>query len=144
MTLISRVAIAAIAATVCLAGVALADDDDYPSWRPNGKTAASITGPVILLPTKLRAANTDIPLRRDIEIAGFRAGQGDIPARLYAVTATTNPTLLNGNKLCSAQPTWIVVVPLPPEGLQIDAFSSTEKPANESSPGLCGTFNYMR
>jgi hypothetical protein len=138
-------AVAAFAAVLCLAGAALADDDDYPSWRPSSTTATSITGPIIVQPTRLHAVNTDFPLRLDSSVAEFRAGQGSIPARIYAVTSTTNPTLLNGNKLCGdTPPTWIVVVPQPPMGLEIDAFTGADKPATPASPGLCKTFSYIR
>ncbi len=141
----SCMAIAAFAAALCLVNAALADDDDYPSWRPNSTTATTITGPVIVMPGRLHAVNTDFPLRMDSEVAEFKPGQGSIPARIYAVTSATNPPLLNGNKLCGdTPPTWIVVVPQPPTGLEIDAFTGTDKPASAASPGLCKTFTYMR
>jgi hypothetical protein len=140
-----RLPIAAFATVLCLTGAALADDDDYPSWRPNSTTATSITGPVILLPNRLHAGNANFPLRMDSKVDAFRPGQGSIPSRIYAVTTPTNPVLLNGNKLCGDTPaTWIVVVPQPPTGLEIDAFTSADKPASSTSPGLCATFTYMR
>jgi len=96
-------------------------------------------------PTRLHAANPDIALRLDSSVAAFRPGQNSIPARIYAVTSTANPPLLNGNKLCGdAPPKWIVVVPQPPMGLEVDAFSGADKPATPTSPGLCGTFSYIR
>ncbi len=141
----SCMAMAAFAAALGLANAALADDDDYPSWRPNSTSATSITGPIIVLPTRLHAANADFPLRMDSSVAEFRPGQGSIPARIYAVTSTANPTLLNVGKLCGdAPPTWIVVVPQPPLGLEIDAFTGVDKPASPASPGLCKTFTYIR
>lgn len=138
-------AIAAFSAALCLANAALADDDDYPSWRPSNTAATSITGPIILLPARLHAGNANFALRLDSSVPAFKPGQGSIPARIYAVTSTTNPALLNGNKLCGdTPPTWIVVVPQPPLGLEIDAFSSVDKPASPASPGLCNTFSYIR
>jgi hypothetical protein len=78
-------------------------------------------------------------------VADFKSGQNSIPAHIYAVTGTDNPAFLNGNKLCGdTPPTWIVVVPQPPLGLEVDAFTGTEKPANASSPGLCKSLTYMR
>lgn len=139
------VAVAAFATTICLAKAAMADDDDYPSWRPTNTAATSITGPIIVLPTRLHAGNADFPLHLDSSVATFKSGQGSIPARIYAVTSTANPGLLNGNKLCGdAPPKWIVVVPQPPMGLEIDAFYSADKPASPSSPGLCNTFSFTR
>jgi hypothetical protein len=145
MKRMSRMAIAAFPAALCLASAALADDDDYPSWRPNSTTAASITGPIIVQPSRLHAVNVDFHLHLDSSVAAFKPGQGPIPARIYAVTSTTNPALLNGNKLCGdTPPTWIVVVPQPPMGLEIDAFNSVDEPASPASPGLCNTFSYTR
>jgi hypothetical protein len=139
------IAIAAFAAVLAIANAAVADDDDYPSWRPNSTTATSITGPIIVLPTRLHAGNADFGLRLDSTVAAFKPGQGSIPAHIYAVTSATNPTLLNGNKLCGeTPPTWIVVVPQPPVGLEIDAFTGADKPASPASPGLCKTFSYIR
>ena len=138
-------AITALAAAFCFVNAALADDDDYPSWRPNNKAATSITGPIILLPGRLHAGKANFALRLDSSVAAFKSGQGSIPARIYAVTGTANPPLLDGNKLCGdTPPTWIVVVPQPPLGLEIDAFSSVDKPASPASPGLCNTFSYIR
>jgi hypothetical protein len=146
MESISRVAIAAAAAALCVVGAALADDDDYPSWRPNNTTASSVTGPIILLPNRLHAADADFPLHLDSRVDGFKPGQAAIPASVYAVTARVDSTLLNGNKLCSTglPPVWIVVVPMPPDGVEVEAFNSIGKPANASSPGLCGTYAYIR
>jgi hypothetical protein len=145
MKAMSSVAFAALAAAFCLVNLAMADDDDYPSWRPNSTAATTITGPIIVLPNRLHAGNADFPLRLDSSVADFKPGQNSIPARIYAVTNTTNPTLLNGNKLCgNAPPTWIVVVPQPPIGLEIDAFASADKPVSPASPGLCATFSYIR
>ncbi|HEX3666790.1 MAG TPA: hypothetical protein VHU23_16310 [Rhizomicrobium sp.] len=145
MEKMSRVTIAAFAAAFCVTTAALADDDDYPSWRPDNKAANSITGPVIVEPTKLHAANADLLMHLDSSVTAFKSGQDSLPAHVYAVTGTTNPTLLNGNKLCGdGAPTWIVVVPQPPVGLEIDAFSGVDKPASVTSAGLCNTFSYKR
>ena len=140
-----RAAVAAAAVAFCITSAVMADDDDYPSWRPNGPEATSVTGPIILLPGRLHAGNANFSLRLDSSVADFKPGQNSIPARIYAVTSTDNPALLNGNKLCGeSPPTWIVVVPQPPMGLEVDAFTGTDKPSSPSSPGLCKTFSYTR
>ena len=36
------------------------------------------------------------------------------------------------------------MIPAPPAGLEIDAYSTTDKPSSIGSPGLCGTFSYKR
>lgn len=145
MKLVSCMAVTFFAAALCVASAAMADDDDYPSWRPNSTSAESITGPIIMQPNRMHAGNADILLRLDDTVATFKPGQDSIPARVYAVTSAANPALLNGNKLCGdTPPKWIVVVPQPPAGLEIDAFSGADKPASATSPGLCGTFSYIR
>ncbi len=135
----------AIAVALCLANTALADDDDHPPWRPNNAAAVSITGPIIVERKTLHAGNTVLPLRPDSSVAAFKPGQGSFPARIYAVTRMADPTLLNGKTLCGdTPPTWIVVVPQPPMGLEIDAFTGAERPTSTASPGLCNTFTYVR
>lgn len=135
----------ATAIALCLTNMAFADDDDRASWRPNNAAAVSITGPILVERKKLHAGNKVLPLRPDSSTAGFKPGQGSFPARIYAVTRMANPTLLNGKTLCGDMPpTWIVVVPQPPAGLELDAFAGAEKPTSTASPGLCNTFAYIR
>jgi hypothetical protein len=128
-----------------LAVAAVADDDDYPVWKPSSDTAVSITGPIMLLPDRLKAGQSSFPWRIAGALAQFKPDQGAIPARLFEVADATNPDLLNGKKLCGGKPVgWIVMVPAPPDGLEIDAYTSVDKPSSISSPGLCGTFTYKR
>ena len=135
----------ATAIVLCLAGAAFADDDDHPSWRPDNAAAVSITGPIMVERKRLHAGNTDLTLRLDSAVAAFKPGQDSFPAHIYAVTRMANPTLLNGKTLCGDMPpTWIVVVPQPPLGLELDAFTGTQKPTSPASPGLCNTFTYIR
>ena len=135
-----------IIAFVCgFASSAVADDDDYPVWKPSSDTAVSVTGPIILLPDRLKAGQVDFPWQPDGVLAQFKPDQGPIPARVFGVAQSTNPELLNGKKLCGEKAVnWIVMVPAPPNGLEIDAYSGADKPSSISSPGLCGTFSYKR
>jgi hypothetical protein len=129
----------------CLAGSAIADDDDYPSWQPANDPAITTTGPIVMLPDRLHAGQADFPWQEAGVIAQFKPDQGPIPARVFAVDAPDNPVLLNGKTLCGEKSvTWIVMVPEPPGGLEIDAYSVTDKPTSISSPGLCGAFAYRR
>ena len=124
---------------------ALADDDDYPVWKPASDAAVSITGPIIMLPDRLKAGQVDFPWQPQGVVAQFKPDQGPIPARVFQVTQSTSPQMLNGNKLCGERAVnWIVMVPSPPNGLEIDAYSAAAEPATISSPGLCGTFSYTR
>jgi hypothetical protein len=123
----------------------LADDDDYPVWKPSSDTAVSITGPIILLPDGLKAGQAHFAWQPEGVVPQFKPDQGPIPARVYGVAEATNPELLDGKKLCGDKVVnWIVMVPAPPDGLEIDAYSTSDKPSSISSPGLCGTFSYKR
>jgi hypothetical protein len=137
--------LAPIAVALCLCQAVLADDDDHPPWRPNNAAAASITGPIVVERKSLEAGKAKLSLRFDSSVAAFKLGQGSFPARIYAVTHMANPILLNGRTLCGdIPPTWIVVVPQPPAGLELDAFTGVEKPTSAASSGLCNTFAYIR
>lgn len=136
---------AILAMTISLAGRAAADDDDYPTWLPSSEAAVSVTGPVILFPDRFNAGQANFPWKEDSVVAQFKPDQGPIPARVFQVTQTTNPPLLNGAKLCGEKTVnWIVMVPVPPGGLEIDAYSVADKPSSASSPGLCATYVYKR
>ena len=138
--------LSAIASLACVLGdAASADDDDYPVWKPSNDKAVSVTGPIMLLPDRLKAGQVDLPWRPEGVATQFKPDQGPIPARIYAVTQTPNPAFLNGASLCGGKTAqWIVMVPAPPDGLEIDAYSAADKPSSISSPGLCGTFSYKR
>jgi len=137
--------ITVLTATFGLATATLADDDDYPVWKPSSDTAISVTGPIIMLPDHLKAGQVSFPWQPDGVVAQFKPDQGPIPARIFQISETTNPELLNGNKLCGEKAVnWIVMVPAPPNGLEIDAYSAPDRPSSISSPGLCGTFFYKR
>ncbi len=128
-----------------LAAAAWADDDDYPVWKPANDKAAAITGPIMLLPDRLKAGQVDLPWRAEGVVAQFKPDQGPIPARIYAVAQDMNPGFSSGATLCGDKAAnWIVMVPAPPDGLEIDAYSAADKPSSISSPGLCGTFSYKR
>ena len=135
-----------VAATLLLglAQAAAAGTAEGP-WKPSSTTSVSITGPIVLAPGRLTAAGADFPLRLVAQPPAFRSEQGARPAQIFAVTAPVNPPLLNGNRLCGAEPaTWIVVQPIAEGGLEITAFTGPRKPPGEDSPNLCGVFFYYR
>ena len=142
----SRRLIATITSIACACTVAAwADDDDYPVWKPSNDKAVNVTGPIMLLPDRLKAGQVDLPWQPEGVVPQFKPDQGPIPARVYAVAQATNPAFLNGARLCGEKTAnWIVMVPAPPDGLEIDAYSAADKPSSISSPGLCGTFSYKR
>ena len=128
-----------------LSHAAFADDDDHAAWRPNNAAATSITGPVLVERKSLEAGKTKMSLRFDSAATAFKSGQDKYPAHIYAVTRMSNPVFLNGQTLCGdVPPTWIVAVPQPPMGLELDVFTGLEKPTSPASPGLCNTFVYVR
>jgi len=140
----ARVTIA-IAIALTVSHAAFADNDDRAAWRPNNAAAISITGPVIVERKSLEVGKARFSMRLDSSVAAFKSGQDRFPAHIYAVTRMSNPTLLNGQTLCGdLPPTWIVAVPQPPLGLELDVFTGVEKPTSPASPGLCNTLTYVR
>jgi len=136
---------AAMTIALAISHAAFADNDDRAAWRPNNAAAVSITGPVIVERKSLEVGKARFSMRLDSSAAAFKSGQDQFPAHIYAVTRMSNPTLLNGQTLCGDMPpTWIVVVPQPPLGLELDVFTGVEKPASAASPGLCNTLTYVR
>jgi len=129
---------------VGVAGAVRADDDDYPTWRPASDMAVTATGPVILFPDRFNAGAANFPWQEDGVVQQFKPDQGPIPARIYKLTQPANPDLLNGHKLCEGKTVdWIVMVPAPPAGLEIDVYAGA-KPSGIGSPGLCATYLYKR
>jgi hypothetical protein len=115
------------------------------AWKPASTSSVSITGPIVLAPRRLTVTGAEFPLGLVAQVPAFHSDQGDRPARIFAVTAPTNPPLLNGNRLCGDAPvTWMVVQPIPPGRLEIAAFTGRRRPTGEDSPDLCGTFFYYR
>jgi len=140
----ARVTIA-IAIALTVSHAAFADNDDRAAWRPNNAAAVSITGPVIVERKSLEVGKARFSMRLDSSVAAFKSGQDRFPAHIYAVTRMSNPTLLNGQTLCGDMPpTWIVAVPQPPLGLELDVFTGVEKPTSPTSPGHCNTLSYVR
>jgi len=82
------------------AAPSLADDDDYPVWKPSSDTAVSVTGPIILLPDRLKAGQANFPWRPAGALAQFKPDQASIPTRVFEVADGTNPELLDGKRLC--------------------------------------------
>jgi hypothetical protein len=136
---------AAITIALTLSQAAFADDDDRAPWRPDNAAALAITGPIIVERKSLEVGKVRFSLRLDSSAAAFKPGQDKFPAHIFAVTRMSNPLLLNGQTLCGDQPpTWIVVVPQPPLGLELDVFTGVERPTSPASPGLCNRFAYVR
>ena len=137
--------IAATIVALTLSHAAFADDDDHAAWRPSNAAAISITGPILLERKNLEAGKTKMSLRFDSAASAFKPGQDKYPAHVYAVTRMSNPVFLNGQTLCGdVPPTWIVAIPQPPTGLELDVFTGVERPTSPASPGLCNTLAYVR
>jgi hypothetical protein len=128
-----------------LASPLIADDDDYPTWQPANAAATATTGPIVMFPDRFNAGQANYPWQEAGVVAQFKPDQGPIPARVFAVGQPDNPVLINGKTMCGEKPvTWIVMVPQPPSGLEIDAYVAVDRPSSITSPGLCATFLYKR
>ncbi len=135
---------AAVVVALGCAHAAMADGVAV-AWSPSSTTSVSITGPITLSATSLTAYGATFPLRLTASVKAFHSDDGARPARIYAVTQSTNPPLLNGNRLCGDTPaTWIVAVDRAPGQLELIAATGAAPPKREESPNVCGIFYYDR
>ena len=73
--------LATIASAFGFAAPALADDDDYPVWKPSNDTATAVTGPISCFPSALKRSGLQ-PLGRTASSPQFKPEQGPMPARI--------------------------------------------------------------
>lgn len=114
------------------------------TWQPLSKTAMSITGPIRLSPSMLATAGKTFPLRVAADVQSYNSDLGVFPARILTVTRPMNPVLVNKNTLCSQPVRWIVVYRTGKDQLGMAVYQDGPQPRGVDSPGLCGTFNYVR
>jgi hypothetical protein len=115
------------------------------AWSPSSTTSVSITGPITLSSTNLTAYGANFPLRLAAHVAAFHSDDGARPAQVFAVTQPTNPSLLNGNRLCGDEPaTWLVAVDRAPGQLELIAATGAAPPKREEAANVCGIFYYDR
>ena len=114
-------------------------------WVATSTTAMGITGDIVLSPSSLAMARgVTLPLRVAADVPAFQTGVGAKAARILAVTRPANPAVLNGNRLCDAPVTWVVVWRMPRAGLGLAMFSGDRQPSGEQAGGLCGDYFYER
>lgn len=115
-------------------------------WIASSTTAISITGDIVLSPTRLQMAGHEFPLRVAADLPDFEGDLGRVPARVLAITRPMNPRLLNGNRFgCRQAIHWIVV--WQSEGgksLGMDTFSGAQMPGGAHDAGFCGSYFYQR
>ena len=113
-------------------------------WIALSRTALAITGNIRLSPTRLHTERANFPLKVAADVPRFGGELGPVAARVLAVTAPTNPVLLNGNRLCGGPVRWIVVSHTKDGALELDAFDSKRMPASVKWTGFCGSSFYTR
>jgi hypothetical protein len=115
-------------------------------WVAYSRTAMSITGDILLSPTRLRAAHVNLPLKVAADNPRFGVDDGLVAARVLALTEPSNPKLLNGNTFgCDKPVRWIAVWQFDHgQQLGMAVFDSVKMPKSESDPGFCGSYYYAR
>jgi hypothetical protein len=115
-------------------------------WSALSTTAISITGDILLSPTRLNAAGHDFPLKVATDLPDYGAFFGSVPARVLRVTGKMNPKMLNGNRFgCRSPVDWIVVYRFDHgTKLGMDVFSGPDSPTTDTDPGMCATYTYVR
>ncbi|NNF93729.1 MAG: hypothetical protein HKM91_03930 [Altererythrobacter sp.] len=117
-------------------------------WLAYSNTATSITGDIVLAPTRLWAAGAEFPLSFVKDVNDFGGLNGKVPARVFEVAQAIDPKLLNGNRLGSGaeNPTrWIVLWQFDQgNSLAMETFEGEELPRSIYDPGHSGSYYYTR
>ena len=117
-------------------------------WLAYSNTATSITGDIILAPTRLLAAGAEFPLSFVKDVNDFAGIKGKVPARVFEVTQAIDPKLLNGNSLGGGaeNPTrWIVLWKFDEgDSLAMETFEGEGLPRSINDPGHSGSYYYTR
>lgn len=142
---VSALAALALGSVSISHGVALATPGEE-RWIAGSRTATSITGDILLSPSRLRAASVTIPLRVAGDLDRFGDYDGTVSARILEVTRLTNPKMLRGNRFgCGGQPIrWIAVWRFDRgRQLAMATFDGRQMPTSVRH-GLCATYYYLR
>src|SRR5438045_2499496 len=110
-------------------------------WSAFSKTAYSITGDIVLSPTRLQTERANFRLKFVADLPRYESVLGPAPARVLAVIAPRDPSLLNGNKLCSGLVRWMVASHTASGELELDVFEGKEMPTS-SAHEICGALFY--
>ena len=140
-----RLALFAAALTLLPQGQAQAKPGQE-RWIAYSKTAMSITGDILLSPTRLSMAGIELPLKVAADLARFGGDNGPVAARVLKVTRPADPKLLNGNRLgCGGPIRWIVVWRFDGgKQLAMDTFTGVAMPKSVNDTGFCGSYFYAR
>lgn len=126
------------------------------SWRAVSKTAESITGDVALSDGKLAINFTGFTIARIRDLdPGEVSATFDVDSNaggsgsLYRLSIPATKTFLHRNTLCGSEDTEWMAAYVAGHSLHLAFFSGQKMPvftldAIANSPGLCGTFLYMR
>jgi hypothetical protein len=130
-----------IALVALLASLTVTEAQQGRRLTPISRTGEAVTGSVTLSATAIRFANgRSLPLALvDANARGVfdTAGSGTVTARIYRVTSAANPVLRNGNTLCGAPVTHLVVYEPSPGGVHLNFYQGTERPAGRGADKLC-------
>lgn len=115
-------------------------------WLATGTTAISITGDILLSPTRLQMAGYSLPLRVVADLPNFEGDLGGVRARVLAVTKPSELRMLNGNRFGCGKPIrWIVVWQRDAGNtLLMDTFMGQKMPTSVHGGGFCAMYSYSR
>ena len=132
------------------------EPSDKGNWHPLSKTAASITGPILLSEERLMMGFIPVTIApiRHAEPAEV-SSVFDLPAdsnpggELYRLNIPADRQLLHKNVLCGAEDTTYMLTATSGKTLQVAFFSGGKLPdlkpeSIANSNTLCGTFTYSR
>ena len=115
-------------------------------WIAISTTAISITGDILLSPTRLQMVGQALPLRVAADLPDFDGDAGRVAARVLAVKRPSELRLLNGNRFGCGRPIrWIVVWQQDAgEILTMDTFMGQKMPTSVRSGDFCASYSYSR
>ena len=115
-------------------------------WLALGTTAISMTGDILLSPTRLQMAGHSLPLRVAADLPNYEGELGRVPARVLAVTRPSELRMLNGNRFGCGKPIRWIVVSQRDAGntLLMDTFMGQKMPTSVHGGGFCAMYSYSR
>ncbi len=133
---------ALLASSPCLANVW------SEQWTATATDSIAITGDVTLYNNRMvMAGGKSFPIHKLHNLTISAIGGFNGPATLFKISSPSNPTLLNGNKLCGNDPITYVIIwhhpkimPGSPPGRGLAAFSGAAEPTGSGNP--CAVYFY--
>ena len=113
------------------------------TWIAVSKTATAITGDIVLDEYSLTFANGESldlePYEQD-RVGDWSGSGNETEGYVYKIDPPADPELNNGNTLCGAPVSWLVIRSPGKGELVVNAYSGEETPTG--TDGLCASYSF--